>query len=251
MTVYTCEPNLEAMLSCIYDAWASGKGHRNIRLALEPVGQYSFMDEYIHVDEDSDKARKVMDAVCLKISQYVYSELTYTGMAYEEDALDNIYHVMILGFAYGPNVLDMVHYKDVMRNREIRVRLEKEVCGFKDFTRFHEVKKSVYVAHIEPKSRLLPMLAEHFEDRMPSEHWMIIDDIHKEAVVHPKDEHYYFWKLNDDEFEQLLVTENENDEYTDMWKTFFDSIAIKERKNIACQNNLFPKWKRKHAVEFL
>lgn len=251
MTVYTCLPNIDAMLTCIYDAWASGKGHQNIRLALEPVGQYSFTDEYIFVEENHAKAEKVMNAVNFKISPHVYSELAFAAMAYEEDVLDNIFHVMILGFAYGANVLEMVHYKDVMRNREIRTRLGKEVCSFKEFVRFHEIKKSVYVAHIEPKSRLLPAIADHFEDRMPSEHWMIVDDTHKEAVVHPKDEHYYFWYLNDDEFEQLLLTENENDEYTDMWKTFFDSIAIKERKNIACQNNLFPKWKRKHAVEFM
>ena len=251
MTIYSCEHELEAMFTCIYVAWASGLGHQNVRLAIEPIGQYSLTEEYIHVDEDADKAHKVMDAVCRKISPTVYSELAYTAMAYEEDALDNIFHVMILGFAYGPNVLEMVHFKDIMRNREIRVRLGKEACSFREFVRFHEIKKSVYVAHIEPKSRILFAIADHFEDRMPSEHWMIVDDVHREAIVHPKDEHYYFWNPNCEEFEQLLATENENDEYTDMWKTFFDAIAIKERKNTACQNNLFPKWKRKHAVEFL
>jgi hypothetical protein len=40
------------------------------------------------------------------------------------------------------------------------------------------------------------------------------------------------------------------DTYTDLWKTFFHAVGIKERENYICQRNLFPKWKRKHAVEF-
>ena len=86
---------------------------------------------------------------------------------------------------------------------------------------------------------------------MPSEHWMIIDDVHREAVIHPKDEAFYMKKLNDFEFNRLLETEQENDGYTDLWKVFFETIAIKERENARCQRNLFPFWTRKHAVEFM
>ena len=36
MIVYTCEDTFEAMMTCIYDAWASKEGHQNIRLKTEP-----------------------------------------------------------------------------------------------------------------------------------------------------------------------------------------------------------------------
>ena len=68
MTIYSCEHEWEAMLTCIYDAWASKKGQQNIRLELEPIEQYTLFDEYIHVDADHEKAIKVMDAVNRKIS---------------------------------------------------------------------------------------------------------------------------------------------------------------------------------------
>ncbi len=249
MTVFTCEHEWEAMMTCIYEAWTSRKGHENIRLEFEPVGQLSLFDEYVHVESDQVKAQKVMDAVNIKISPQVYYELSYSSMAYEPDVLDNIYRVMILGFAYGPGVLDMVQYRDIMRNRLIRKRVGGEAWSFVEFLRFHRMG-DVYVAHIEPKSRVLPVLAEQFSDRMPSEHWIIIDDTHKEAVVHPRDEQYYYQKFTDEEFERTLSSEDENDEYTDMWKVFFDTIAIKERANALCQRSHFPIWKRKHAVEF-
>lgn len=250
MTIYTCAPTLEAMLTCIYEASAGGKGHQNIRLLREPVEQYTLFDEYIHVDADPVKAEKVMDAVNLKISPHFYRELAVTSMAYEEDALDNMYHCMILGFTFGPSVLEKVQYRDIMRSVQIRTRLGKEINRFQEFLRFHRVG-AVYAAHFEPKSRIAAALGPIFADRMPSEHWIIVDDVHREAVVHPKDEPFFVRQLSEAEFARLQETENVNDEFTDMWKAFFAAIAIKERKNENNQRNLFPLWTRKHVVEFM
>ena len=38
MTVYTCSPDLASILTCIYEAWNSRVGYRNVRLMTEPVG---------------------------------------------------------------------------------------------------------------------------------------------------------------------------------------------------------------------
>lgn len=251
MRVFTCERDWESMLTCIYEAWVSKLGHKNIRLETEPVGQCSLFDEYVHVERDSEKAQRVMEALNQKISPRFYAELAYTSMAYEEEVLDVLYRMTVLGFAYGEAALEMVQYEEVMKFAAIRKRVGGEAHHFREFLRFHEVRGGIYVAHIEPKSRIVFALGEPFEDRMPSEHWMIIDDIHREAVIHPKNEHFYLSNLTDEEFERLLKTEQENDAFTDMWKVFFESIAIKERTNPICQRNLFPIWKRKHAVEFL
>lgn len=251
MTIYSCKPRWEDMLTCIYVAWASKKGHKNIRLQLEPLEQYNLFDEYIHVDPDLGKAQSVMSAVKTKISPYVYRELAFCSMAYEEDTLDILYHVMILGFSYGPNILDMVHFRDVMRFREICTRVSKEAHHFREFLRFHELPGHLYIAHLEPKSRICVALGPSFQDRMPSENWIIVDDVHLEAVIHPKDEPFYLKTLTDEELSHLLQSEKENDDFTDLWRVFFNSISIKERENYRCQRNLFPLWKRSHAVEFL
>ena len=57
MYIFTCEHKWEAMLTCIYDAWASKKGHANIKLMLEPVEQYSLFDTYTHVDADAKRQK--------------------------------------------------------------------------------------------------------------------------------------------------------------------------------------------------
>ena len=251
VTVFSCLPDWEAMLTCIYKARSSGIGHQNLRLELEPIGQTELFNNYIHVDYDEELTFKVIDAINNRISSCFYSKLAYVSMAYEPDVLNTIYHVLILGFTYGESVLNRLEFRDIIRFNEINKRVGMEACHFKEFLRFHEIRNSVYVAHIEPKSRIIPALGMDFTDRMPSEHWIIVDDVHRVAAIHPKDEDYYIQNLNDYEYEQLLKTENENDEYTDLWQLFFDTIAIKERENSRCQRNLFPLWTRTHAVEFI
>ena len=105
MTIYSCAPNWEAMLTCIYIARMSGIGHKNLQLMVEPLEQISFLDDYIHVEPDSVMAEKVIEAITRKISPGFYASLAYCSAAYEPETLDTIYRVMLLGFAYGPQAL--------------------------------------------------------------------------------------------------------------------------------------------------
>ena len=63
---------------------------------------------------------------------------------------------------------------------------------------------------------------------------MIIDDNRKKAVVHPVNNSMYIRHFTDEDMLLLQKTENMEDEYTDMWKTFFEAIAIKQRRNTEC-----------------
>ena len=151
----------------------------------------------------------------------------------------------------GGNALKQYANPHVMRILELRRKVSNESHHFREFTRFEKLNSSnVYVSHLEPKSDVIMLVGRHFANRMPSEQWMIIDDNRKTACVHPKDGENYLRYLTGEEFQTLRKTEEYKDEYTDMWKTFFHAIVIDERKNYVCQRNLFPLWKRKHAVEF-
>ena len=92
------------------------------------------------------------------------------------------------------------------------------------------------------------LVGNHFANRMPSEHWMIIDDKRFIAVVHPADQDYYLTILSKEEMDRLSI--QTDDPFIDLWKDFFNTIGIKERENHQCQRNLMPLWYRKHMTEF-
>ena len=217
MKIYTCQDRLTDIMTCIYDAWSEALkvGHNQIGLKKEPIFQQTMFDEYIHVDGDPSKAEKVIRSIRRSISETAYMNIYYASLSADENALQAIYDFLRVGFAIGSTVVGQYTNPHVMNLLELRRQV-----------------------------------SNHFANRMPSEHWMIIDDNRKTACVHVKDDENYLRYLTDNEFSVLQKTESYEDEYTDMWKTFFHAISIEQRKNYVCQRNLFPIWKRKHAVEF-
>lgn len=252
MKIFTCKDRLEDIMTCIYDAWAEALkiGHNQIQLKKEPIFQQTMFDEYIHIDGNPSKAEKVIRSIRRNISEEAYLDVYYATLSAEEDALQAIYNFLRAGFAAGGTILRQCSNPHVIKLLEIRRRVSNEAHHFREFARFQSLDSQVYVCHLEPRSDVIMLVGTHFADRMPSEHWMIIDDNRKTACVHPKDGENYLRYLTDEEFQTLRKTEEYEDEFTDMWKTFFHAISIKQRENYVCQRNLFPIWKRKHAVEF-
>ena len=252
MKVYTCKDRLTDIMTCIYDAWSEALqiGHNQIQLKKEPVFQQTLFDEYIHIDGDASRAEKVIRSIRRSISEEAYLNVYYATLCADEDSLQAIYNFLRVGFAVGSTVLGQYTNPHVMKLLEIRRRVSNEAHHFREFARFQSLDSKVYVCHLEPKNDVIMLVGNHFSDRMPSEHWMIIDDNRKTACVHVKNGENYLRYLTDEEFETLRQTESYEDEYTGMWKTFFHAISIEQRRNYICQRNLFPLWKRKHAVEF-
>lgn len=251
MTIFTCEDTLEGILTCIYDAWASHLGHEHIRLLVEPVIEYELFCEYRQVEVDRSKADKVITSICKKISPYAYRMIYYVAMSASPNKADMIYRFLLYGFHYGRPVTDMIQIPAVASMFTTNRAVSNEAHFFREFIRFQNMKGNVLVAHIEPKSNVLTFVAPHFADRMPSENWMIIDDIRKSAVVHPADQEYYLTTLTDDEIQRISQLEDQDDPFIGLWKEFFTTIAIQPRANYRCQRNLFPIWYRKHATEFM
>ena len=79
---------------------------------------------------------------------------------------------------------------------------------------------------------------------------MITDVNRRLAAVHPAEDETYLTSLSADELTLIRQDYFQKDIYTDMWTGFFQNIAIKERKNPACQRTHLPLRYRKYAVEF-
>ncbi|WP_230398711.1 TIGR03915 family putative DNA repair protein [Novisyntrophococcus fermenticellae] len=250
MTIFTCFNQFEDMMTCIYDAWDSKLGHKNIRLLTEPVGNLELFCDYLHVDADKKKTASVINSIQNKISFEAYQMVFRCAMSQVPDKLDVIYRFLLFGFTYGSKVVNMLQIPAVSAIFEVNRSVLNEAHQFQEFLRFTLMQDNVLVSHIEPRSDILTFLAPQFEDRMPSENWMIIDDNRKTAVVHPTNSEFYLTSLSNEEFDRLKLLEDHSDPYIDLWKGFFETIGIKERKNYKCQRNHIPLWCRKHVTEF-
>ena len=172
MKVFTCKDRLEDIMTCIYDAWSEALqiGHDQIQLKKEPIFQQTIFDEYIHVDQDTSKAEKVIRSIRRDISDEAYLDIYLATLSEEEDALQAIYNFLRVGFSMGGNALKQYSNPHVMRILELRRKVSNESHHFREFTRFEKLNSSnVYVSHLEPKSDVIMLVGRHFANRMPSE----------------------------------------------------------------------------------
>lgn len=250
MIVFTCCDTFDDMMTCIYDAWATRLGHSNIRLQTEPIGNFELFCEYRHIDADKEKVKKVIRSIQNKICPQAFYDVYAASLSYESNKLDIIYRFLIVGFLYQKQVIQMLGNPAVAALFELKRKVTNEAHQFREFVRFSRFNENILLSVIEPKCNVLTLLAPHFEDRMPSENWMIIDKNRMIALIHPLDQKSFLSPLTKEELSFLENSRQDTDLYSELWKTFFHSVAIKERKNARCQRNLMPLWFRKNMTEF-
>lgn len=246
MRIYLCEDSFEGIMTAVYDAWASRLGHDNVRLALD--GEYNLVlfSEYTRVETDMQKAEKVARTL-KKLSWEVFMCVYRAAMSMDGDKADRIYRFIILAVRDGARVLDELHVPAVKDVFAMASKVKTEAHRFLQFIRFRELENGVLFSRIDPKSQVITLVAPHFEDRLPGENWLIYDATHSLAALHVRNAP---WLLTREvEMGEMLSSDQQGD-YEELWKIFFNTIAIEGRKNPRCQRNMLPVWYRKNMLEF-
>lgn len=164
MTVYTCSPDLASILTCIYEAWNSRLGYRNVRLMTEPVGNLELFCDYCHVEPDTEKAASVTRSIQKKIGAAAWRLVYLCAMSERSDAPDIIYRFLLYGFSYGKDTLHMLQEPAVFHAFEVSRQVTNEAHSFREFIRFANISSGfpILVSHISPKTNVLTLVALHF-----------------------------------------------------------------------------------------
>ena len=164
MTVYTCSPDLASILTCIYEAWNSRLGYRNVRLMTEPVGNLELFCDYCHVEPDTEKAASVTRSIQKKIGAAAWRLVYLCAMSERSDAPDVIYRFLLYGFSYGKDTLHMLQEPAVFHAFEVSRQVTNEAHSFREFIRFANISSGfpILVSHISPKANVLTLVDPHF-----------------------------------------------------------------------------------------
>ena len=258
MHIFLCEDSIDGIFTGIYDAWASRYGHKNIKLYINDTITYELFSEYITVTPDSEKSKKVGRTIIARLGMEVYQDILQAVLAHDDkkknehpDKAECIYRTLLYGFslADGHRILQALGNPYIARVFELSRSTGNEAHHLLGFLRFQELENGVLFSAIHPKNQVISVLAEHFADRLPQEHFMIYDATHQIAAIHKAGSEYFLTdasNLNPDVITRLSPAEKE---YQKLWCGFFDSIAIEARKNPKLQSQNIPKRFWKDTVE--
>jgi len=252
--IFFCDNSIDGIFTAIYLAWSSRYGHANIKLE-EMCEQCNYSNielfsEYIKVDTDFTKAIMVSQTIKKKISEEAYQMVCRVALSDYYGKADLIYRFLILGFHVGEKVLD--HLSDEVVGKVFRVNknVNNEVHHLLGFVRFSEQYQGLLVSAIHPKNNVLSLITPHFADRLPEERFIIYDENRNTAALHMPGKQWILAEVGELDTSKFKELSTEEDEYRDLWKTFFEHIAIKERINPKLQCNNLPLRFRGDMTEF-
>lgn len=249
--VLQCEDSLEGILTAVYEAFVQKKRMPEYRdgdlsICIGEGQNLQLFTTEIEVKTDLNQAYQTLNTVQKRISYRAYAQILSALCHFDPDRGNAVLGFLIHGFAKGSRVTEDYANPYVMRVMELARKSDNEAHNFCGFLRFSDMGRFLY-GEVEPKCNILPLIKDHFDDRYPNEHYVIYDKKRKYALVHKAYGESIF--VTGDEIN--MDFRGRQDPFEELWKGYFEHIAIEARKNPKCQNNLLPKWYRKNMVEFL
>mgnify|MGYP000994331413 CR=1 FL=1 len=240
--VYRYDGTLDGFLCCVYESYAMKEmpaailGPEDEQLSLLPTRD---------VETDAFRAARVLKSIPARISEdalYLVERAMLTSMPEKEKRL---LEFLRLGYRKGGMVMDMVHDDAVAPVLAAVTHLGREAHLFLGFVRFTE-NAGVLASVIEPKNRVLPLIARHFLNRYPNEAFIIFDRTHREALVAQRGRGRIAPLLS----LELPAPNDMERAVRALWRRFHQSVAIDQRRNSVCQRTHLPLRYRRVMTEF-
>ena len=252
-----CEDTAEGIFSAVYYAYEIKRNPNTTIISASPIENYSLFTEYMTIEADLEKAKKVQNTIVKRFGIKTSFSLWSAIYSHHNDKADLIYHTIARGVAgaYQGELIDYLQDPYILQLSKIHKNVRNETHHFKGFLRFAELDNGILFSKIKPKNSVLPLLAGHFSDRMRQERFMIYDETHHLCLVHiPKEEVYIYHPTGEEEEIMANMEKNyskEEEKMRMLFQTFYHSISIESRNNLKLQRNNLPLRFRDNMVEFL
>lgn len=243
MKQYIYDGSFDGLLTCIHAAY-----YKKDKIAdIIPADnmQVNFLTQSIHIPTDTEKAKRVYDAIQTKISKRALNKVFFAYLSEQPGHGISILHYLQLGFKLGPQVDAHLSNDSVLKITRIYDQVAKERHRMTGLIRFKELESGIFYAPIEPDANIAPLLAPHFVSRMRNENWAIHDLKRGIGVLYNKKQ----WIIKDIHLSDPLVLKEAEEAYQDLWRTYFKAIAIENKINPTLQKKNMPMRYWKHLIE--
>ena len=240
--VYRYDGTLDGLMCCVYESYANKELPAAI---LGPEDEQMSLLETRDVETDPFRAARVLKSIPGRISEDALILVARAMLTCRPERERRILDFLRLGYRKGPAVMDMLHDDAVAPLLSAVGHLGREAHLYLGFVRF-TVNAGVLAAVIEPKNRVLPLIAQHFLDRYPNEAFIIFDRTHREALVAQRGR----GRVAPLEALELPEPDDLEKAVRALWRRFHQAVGIDPRKNSACQRTHLPLRYRRVMTEF-
>ena len=240
--VYRYDGTLDGLMSCVFESYEKKEMPDAI---LGPEDHQLSFFETREIKTDPARAARVLRSIPARISEEALQLVERAMLTCLPGREKHILAFLRFGFRVGAGVTDLRYHDAVAPITNAVMQLGREAHLYTGFVRFTQ-NAGVLAAVIEPKNRVLTLIADHFVDRYPNDSFIIFDRTHHEAIV-AKNGRGRIVPL-----EALELPEPDEMERAvrALWRRFHAAVAITQRRNYKCQRGHLPLRYRRVMTEF-
>jgi len=239
---YLYDGSMEGLMCCVFESFEKKE---NPPAVFTPQEEQVVLYEVREIATDKSRSDRVLRSIPKKLGSEAMHliEMTYYSDILEKEL--RIIEFLRYAFSVGHRAVSQLAHPCVVPLHEACRTVSNEAGLYNEFIRFSEYG-GVLISIIEPKAFVLPLVIEHFRDRLPSESFLIFDKTHKYALLYSKGRHEIA------PMDDLELPEAADDElrYRVLWQMFYDTIAVEGRINHKCRMGHMPKRFWGHMTEF-
>lgn len=240
--VYEYDGSFEGFLCCVYESYVN----KEFPIAFAGNEEFPVLSLYsvCSVEADLAHSSRVMRSITAlspRAARLLYRAF-HTCMADKEACL---YRFVQKLYAEGPQFIRRPSDDTCLPLFKAVRHLSGELEKLRGFVRFSDYS-GVLGAQIRPKNHVLPFLSNHFCSRYANEKFFLYDCTHGELLLYSAGHS----RIVRADSLTLAPPDEQEAQYRKLWKTFFDTVAIEERRNPRCQNTFLPKRYRDVMTEF-
>ncbi|WP_227018073.1 TIGR03915 family putative DNA repair protein [Sinanaerobacter chloroacetimidivorans] len=252
MIDYLYDGSFEGLLTCIYYHYYEEKAS-----GIYPKEHYqaSLLAGFKTIETDAKKAARVYEAIERKISNFDLRRIYRVFLSNDGEKENKILNYVRLGFKEGSCISSLHSNPIVFQAQQCEQKVSFEVHRLLGLVRFSvlkypdelfDFKREILYCILEPDHDVLELIADHFSDRLKNDPFIIYDKTRKKAVFAQGGS----WYLSDFQESDLPELSDDEKDFRNLWKEYFETMAIKERINPRCQKRCMPVRYWKNLTEF-
>lgn len=249
--IYICTDTFTGLCSALHDAWAENRDGE-AEIELRGRTQQRFFCQYKTVAETEQKSQRFQRMLKRHLGSAAYRDICHALLSDEDEKGTEVFRTVQAArtLADSRKIMDHLGNPHVASVFAMSRSVLNEAHLYKEFIRFRELENGLLFSEITPKSQILVCIGDHFADRFPLENWMICDKTHGVFLIHRPGEKWVL--VHGEKLNTAAAGALSDDErnYARLWKEYFESAAVRERKNPTCQRNHLPNRFRDDMTEF-
>ena len=241
--VFLYDGSVEGFFSLVFETYVRKSFPAGIFKLSDYVPQ--LFEKPVKVHTHLDHAIRVLKALQSKIDKQTVTNILCSFLADQNEIEIKTYQFIRMIFDSKKDITKDYRDERVLAIERLARQVKGEAHRFKGLIRFQLTKDQFYTACIKPDHHIIPLLTRHFRNRFRDQKWIIFDvKRNMGALYDMKNVEYISFEnhvLNEKEkIPDQILDENEL-LFQQLWRDYFNSVNISERKNLRLQRQHMPK----------